>query len=564
MFVGLLNLLVLIGIVVLIVRAVGKGRAQTGESVGVLIRRLFQYLAMLAALALVGFGLAGVLEALFVSAEGVTDETDLIARSVAFLVVGVPVYVGLALYTRSRLRDDPEESRSFGWAAYLTGALVGSLVASIISAASLLGEALAGDGLATASLIGLVIWGLGWISHRWAADRFGDPDKMWVEHLIGSFTGLSVALASGAVSLGIASSWAYDSVFDVPSIGGRWDDLAPAIAIVTVAAVVWGWYWLRVTRREARRPLWTAYVLLAGVLAGVLMSVAGAATALFFGLDWFLGDTSESASSYFEGIPAALAVLVVGGASWVYHRSVLGTRRTGVRSEIDRVYDYLLAAVGLAVGVGGVATLIAYGVRALAGVEITGSDGSAIAVALTLLIVGAPLWALHWRRVQREWRGDPAVVGLSMSRRIYLPVVVGVACGTALVGLIMTIYLAVQDLVEGTFGRGTLDTVAVPVALVLATAGVGWYHVRSLLGDRATLTPAPVHAVREVILVSEDGEALASAMSAAHYRIRRLHASAPPSFEDSVEAVLRVLDAETHERVVVVTTGDRFEVLPLD
>jgi hypothetical protein len=197
-------------------------------------------------------------------------------------------------------------------------------------------------------------------------------------------------------------------------------------------------------------------------------------------------------------------------------------------------------------------------------VEVTGSDGTAIAVALTLLIVGAPLWTLHWLRVQREWRGDPAVFGLSMSRRIYLPVVVGVACGTALVGLIMTIYLAVRDLVDGTFARGTLDTVAVPVALVLATAGVGWYHVRVLLGDRATLTPVPVHAVREVILVSEDGEALASAMSTAHYRIRRLHAAAPPSLEDSVEAVLRVLDAETHERVVVVTTGDRFEVLPLD
>jgi hypothetical protein len=387
---------------------------------------------------------------------------------------------------------------------------------------------------------------------------------MWVEHVIGSFAGLSVALASGAVALGIASSWAYVSIFDVPSIGGRWDDLAPAIAIATVAAVVWGWYWLLVTRHDARRPLWTAYLLLAGVLTGVLMSVSGAATALFFGLDWFLGDTAESASSYFEAIPAALAILAVGAASWTYHRSVLGTRRTGIRTEIDRVYDYLLAAVGLAVGVGGVATLIAYGVRALAGVEITGSDGSAIAVALTLLIVGAPLWALHWRRVQREWRGDPSVFGLSMSRRIYLPVVVGVACGTALVGLIMTVYLAVQDLVEGTFGRGTLDTVAVPVALVLATAGVGWYHVRVLLGDRVTLTPAPVHAVREVILVSEDGEALVSAMSAAHYRIRRLHASAPPSLEDSVEAVLRVLDAETHERVVIVTTGDRFEVLPLD
>lgn len=563
MFAGLLELLVLVGIVVLIVKAVEARREGPAESVGVLIRRGFQYVVMLIALGLSVFGLTGILEVVIDDLGGLTQDTDALARSVGFLVVGLPVLVGLALFTRTRLRSDPAEGRSFGWAFYLTVALVGSLVGVLSEASRLLSRALSGDGLLGVALVGLVTWGAVWVGHRFVADRFGDPSRMWVERLFGSFVGLSVGLASGAIALAMVMTRIYGSAVDLTADGRTWDDLAPSLSVFMVAFGVWAWYWLASARRDERRTLWTAYVLLAGVLSGVVMTVAGSATAVFFGFDWLFTNPGESAASFFEGVPAAIAVVIVGALSWTHHRMVLGSRIMGDRSEIDRIYDHILSAVGLSVMAGGIATLIAYAIRALAGVEITGSDGTVIAVAATLLVVGIPLWQHHWARLGREWRSDPATMSQSPSRRIYLPVVVGVSGLIAMISLTIFVSTLVESLLDGDGGTSTLDAVSIPLAIVAAAAVVAWYHTRALLADRGVVKDVEHHAVREVLLVSEDGEALASAISDAHFRVRRLHAAGPPTFTGSIDEVIAALEAESHERVMLVDDGERYEVVPL-
>jgi len=131
MFVGLLPLLVLIGIVVLVVRLASGQDEATGESAGVAVRRIFQYLVMLVTLVLSGVGLAGLFSEATMSAQQITRDTAAVARSISFLVVGLPAFIALAFYTRRRLREDPAEVRSAGWAIYLTLVLFGSLVATV-------------------------------------------------------------------------------------------------------------------------------------------------------------------------------------------------------------------------------------------------------------------------------------------------------------------------------------------------------------------------------------------------------------------------------------------------
>ncbi len=560
---GFLPLLVLGGIVYLIVKAVGARRDGGPENSGILIRRMFQYAAMLVALGLSVFGITGVAEVIIDDLGGWTRDTDLLARSVAFLIVGLPVLVGLALFTRSRLRSDPAEGRSFGWAFYLTVALIGSLIGVVSEASRLLSHALTGDGLLGIALVGLVAWGAVWAGHRLIADRHGDASRMWGERILGSFVGLSVGLASGAIALAMVSTRIYDSAVDL-TVGGRtWDDLAPSLSTFLVAVGVWVWYWLAGARRDERRTLWTAYVLLAGVLSGVVMTVAGTATAVFFGFEWLFRSPDQSAASYFEGVPSALAVVVVGAVSWIHHRLVLGNRAMSDRSEIDRVYDHILSAVGLSVAAGGIATLIAYGIRAVAGVELTGPDGTVVAIASTLLLVGVPLWWRHWARLQKEWRSDPSTFSQSPSRRIYLPVVVGLSGLAAMISLTVSVYALVEGLLDGSAGATILDDVSIPLAIVAAAAAVAWYHTRALLADRGVVKDVEHHALREVLLVSENGEALASAISDAHFRVRRLHAAGPPTFTGSIEEVIDALEAETHERVMLVADGERYEVVPL-
>ena len=115
---GLVQLGIMGGIVFLIVKAVSGHKKTSTESAGVHIRRFFVYLLMLAMLILVGLGIAGLIDAVLPTAGVITDSSAAAARSISFVVVGLPIYSGLALYTARRLASDPNEKRSAGWAFY--------------------------------------------------------------------------------------------------------------------------------------------------------------------------------------------------------------------------------------------------------------------------------------------------------------------------------------------------------------------------------------------------------------------------------------------------------------
>ncbi|MGB5566842.1 MAG: DUF5671 domain-containing protein, partial [Acidimicrobiia bacterium] len=101
-FFALLPLLVLLGIVVLIVRAIdGRDRA-TADGEGIAARRMFRYLMMLLTLVLSCVGLAGLVDAAATSAQQITTDTAAVALSIAFVVVAAPAFIVLAMFTRRR------------------------------------------------------------------------------------------------------------------------------------------------------------------------------------------------------------------------------------------------------------------------------------------------------------------------------------------------------------------------------------------------------------------------------------------------------------------------------
>ena len=566
MFVGLLPLLVLIGVVVLVVRLAGGNNPTSGESAGVAVRRIFQYLVLVVALVLSCVGLAGVFSEALMSGEQITRDTAGVARSISFLLVGVPAFVALALYTRRRLRDDAAEVRSAGWAVYLTLVLFGSLVASVALLITLFGDLLVGDGVDGAVLVNTVIWGTVWAAHWRIATRDEYAPDLWFEHILGSFVGLATMLVAGAVAAASVLVVIYDAVFDVAVTGPTAEQIVRPLVAVAVGAAVWVWYWMRTALDDERTILWIAYVLFAGVLSGVILVVVGIGTAVFSALEWLVADPSGTAAAHFEVAPAALGVAAVGVATWVYHRSVLDAGPERARTDVDRLYDYLLAAAGLAVTAGGIVTLITYALWAVVGIEITGSDRGVIAVALTLLIVGAPLWGVYWARAQRARTHHETDEAQAAIRRIYVFGVLGISGLVALVSLIVLVYLFVQALLDGTVGAEMLDAMAVPVALLATTGATAWYHFTVMRDDRDA-TPTPVKStVREVILITEDGAELANALRAADMRVRTFPAAAPAEEVASIDEVLAALSSETHEHVVVLERAEDggFEVIPLD
>lgn len=565
---SVIQLAIVVGIIVLIVRLVAKRDGVTSEGAGVFIRRFFQYMVMLGMLLLAGIGLVGLIDAAAAAAAQVTQDSAAVARAIAFVVVGLPVYVGLAIYTARRLRDDPREQQSLGWAFYLTIVLFGSLVAAMSLITALLGDLLDEREIDRTVLINAVIWAAVWAGHWWVAQRKGVPQRMQIHLLVGSAAGLVAVVSGAGAGLAAVLQQIYDSLFVSSVIDAGIEAILRPLIVLVVGGPVWWWYWFRHAHHSGRTPWWLAYVLLLGILGGVVAVVTGAGFMLFGVLQWTFGDPSAtSAAAHFGFLPGALGAVAVGGASWAYHRIVLGDRAQRERTELDRVYDYLLSGAGLLVAAAGLVTLVTVALDAVGGREIASSaSGNAIAAAITLLVIGGPLWWRYWSTIRRHRETNPQGELRSVTRRIYLFLLFGATGIVAVINLIILVFILFEDILDGTFGSTTISSAAVPIALLLTVSAIAWYHFAVFREDRTAAPDEERPALWEVILVCTDGEQLAAAINAhTGASVRSLRVVAGPTAAGTIDDLLEVLRTEKHQRVVVVAgRDDGYVVMPIE
>lgn len=514
---SLIQLAVMVGIVVLIVKAVGGRRKTSTESVGVLIRRVFVYTLMLSMLLLLGIGIGGLIEAALPNSGEITDSSTDAALSIAFVIVALPVYAGLCVYTARRLQTDSNEQSSTGWAFYLTVALIGSLIAAMALVGSALSEVAGGEAPERTTIINATIWIAVWVAHWMVSQRF-EPRNSQLHLLAGSSIGLIWA-SVGALATAIAVlSTIYDELFATSLTGNDLSDLLRPAAVLAVGLPTWWWYWARHSRGAARTSLWHAYVLLVGVMGGVVTVIVGGGILVFSVLDWFLGDVSTSAAAHFDTVPGAVAALFVGSAVWAYHAHVLGDRESRVRDEIGRVYDYLLSAAGLLVATSGVAVLLGAALKSLSSQgSVATSDGDILPTALTLLVVGVPLWWRYWSTIQRYRRSDPKGELTSITRRIYIVGLFGIAAIVAVISLIVIVFIVVEDVLDGAVGWITVSDTAIAIALLITAGAIAWYHFVVFREDREALGPdAHIDEVPEdeqLVLPGDLEEAVAALMA---------------------------------------------------
>lgn len=562
--VSLIQLAVFVGIIVFVVKLVTKKGSSSAEGSGISIRRFFQYSIMLVMLVVAAFGVIGIIDAVASAASAVTRDTAAIARSISFVVVGLPVYGGLAIYTRRLLTTTPAESRSLGWIAYLTFALVGSLIFVMSFAIAFLGELLTDGDFETMSFISTLVWGGVWAAHWWTAGGTAGEDRMQFHLLAGSTAGLVTFAIGAGVAIAAALGEFYDAALSVTAIDSGVEAIARGVVLFVIGAIVWFFYWIGHARGTTRSMLWLTYVLLVGVLGGVITAVVGAGTLLFGALDWLIGDVGPTAASvHFAFVSGAVAALAVGAGSWGYHRAVLGSRTSSDRTEVERVYDYLLSGAGLLVAAGGLGTLITVGLDALGSQPIADSGGSVNAVAITLLIVGVPLWWRHWSSIRRFRGTQPDAEVTSITRRVYLFLLFGATGLTAVISLIVLVFIVVEDLLEGDLGSVTINSIAVPLSLIITAGAVAWYHFAVFREDRAIVPHEEIPTLREIIVIGTDDDVAAIA-SETGIRVQRLRVVGDPAQEETLAGVLAALEAETHSRVVVIAEDGRYRLLPVE
>lgn len=520
MVLGLLSsLLFIIVPIALVVWAVRRAGARSGSGTDSRsIRRFFQYLLLYALLIVAAAGLSGLLGLLSAEPSLAGDDSTALARALTFTVFGLPIFALLAAWSRRRLAQDADEARSLGWTLYATAAPLTALIVAMTALQTVVSSALTGERFAWAALSRFVVWTTIWLAHWVLARRTLASDRQQGHLVLGALIGLGTSIGGLVWLLGVSlDALLLERTADVLVQQDR--PLAGAAATVVVGVPVWIRYWLRGYANSQRNPLWFGYVLPVGVGGSLVLTVVGASTALYEVLVWVIGDPSANqAAQHFAGTPTAVAAVVVGAASWWYHRQVL-LAAAPERTETTRVYEYLMAGIALLAAAVGVALVIVALIESLVGpaaVELGTSVVNSLLAAVTLLLVGGPLWWAFWSRIGRATRTDDDAELASPTRRIYLFVLFGLGGVVAVVAVLVAAYLAIQGALEGGFGSAEVRAIRVPVAILLATGAISGYHWTVYRADRAALpAPSPARQLgpRYILLVGAADDGVGAAVA---------------------------------------------------
>lgn len=146
--------------------------------------------------------------------------------------------------------------------------------------------------------------------------------------------------------------------------------------------------------------------------------------------------------------------------------------------HLSITFKYIMSAVGLIALVPGLMALLMALLDPLVNDNLFASNNEQeefLAVALTMIIVGAPLWSVFWWRVLHA---DPR----SLVRRIYLFVALIALGGTWLFTLVALLAAVLTEILGQ--GSGFLDDTLVPgLSIVIPAAAFFAYHVIILRED---------------------------------------------------------------------------------
>lgn len=487
-----------------------------------------------------------------------------LALGLSLTVVAGPVWVGLWLAARRRLTADPQERHSAAWSTYVVGACTVALIVAFVNLAQVGAWLLAIEEFRASALAGGLVWGATWAGHTWLLERSPvaptGPLRV-LTPLAGSAVGL-VALTVGTI--GIASyalTQAYRALTGPALVeAATTEQLRQSLVVALLATAVWWWHWLLRALRASRTTAWHVYVLVLGVLGGAVLAVVATTVIGQTGLQWLIGDPAATrAATHFTVAPTAVAVLLVGGTVWWYHDRVLRRGPDPLTGAPLRVYQYMIAGVGLVAATSGVTVLLVAAIQAVGPTPLAAGDpgGGDAAAGLPLTAIGVPLWGVLWRRAQQRVRaGDPADLH-GAPRRVYLFATLGVTGLTAAGGLVAVLFVVLRDLLETSLDATIVNELRVALALVISCGAVFTYHWTVVRHDRAIAPATPRPRARRILLVCSDGKALADDVARrTGATVRCLHRLDVQTAEFDPGAVADAILASPYERLVVTIDRD--------
>lgn len=552
------------------------------------IRRLYFYGVAFIALMVGASGATSLLSALLRLATGNLllepgrTFQEQVSLALALLVVGWPLWGIHWLRAQYHTRRLPQEAGAVVRKLYLYAVLGFGAGAVFVNAVTLLGEVFGRlEGLSPLSWI--AVWGGLWAYH-WGVERRerqpsegGRTIRRWYVYLTSAY---SLGALGGGVGFILATllSRAYDALLAMPYLyraGPLWSTgMREAVSLSLVGGLWWGFHWLIVAREDSGSLLRQVYLYLFTFLAGVVTAVAATALLLHAVLAWALGVPTIPTVQHFRRVPQVFPALLVGVGMLVYHWRVVQGEAAGLAERLGgarRAFGYLLSALGLATLIGGLALLLGLllglgvpGVR----MPLVGQEPwrGVLALALTLVAVGAPLWAGNWWRMQGRALREGGEERTALARRIFLYGVLGVLALLILGSAVAFLASLLREIWVGGVSGEVLAAGRWPLGTVLASLAFLPYYWQVLREDqRAGAEGAPGRKTITLV-ISEKGKGFQAHLEQALGM--RLHVvwvvngegEPPPLPPEGWEALLSQIRATPTQRVLVIATGGALRV----
>jgi hypothetical protein len=260
-------------------------------------------------------------------------------------------------------------------------------------------------------------------------------------------------------------------------------------------------------------------------LGGVITVVTTAAMVVNAVVTWLLG-AGWAFGDFLRQIGGPLSIGVPLGLVWAYYgywlnRHIQAAGDPVRQSALKRLYNYILAFIGLTVAFVGVATLFAFVIDMITGTAILMSESTrgTLATSLSSLLVGLPLWLVTWRPMQAEAlargeMGDHA--RRSILRKIYLYLVLFASVIGGMAAAVGLVYQLIRALLTGDPGSNFVNDILNLMQLLVLFGVLLLYHLSVLRQDGAAT--ADVLAEKQgqySVLLVDSGDGFADSVRAA-------------------------------------------------
>ena len=472
-------LLVMIAIVVLVVRKISNKGLSTNPNAQP-VRLFFQYALTLGLFVTFIVGLAGLLGKLLGGSKDVVTDQSSLASNLAFVVVSGPLLAWLLLWLKKSIARNPLEAAGFIPTFFATIAAVISLLVFMSSAIAVSYNLIDGAPAVGYTSARAIVWGIALIAVLWASNVVIPENDFRIQYFVGSLITAIVAIV-GLIKVlaNLISAIISQPIFlgaQSPALISTRDNSLDGFGTLVIAAALWFYYWIKKANTKANDKTWISYVLVAGVGGGLVLAITSLTVTIYQVLVWFIGvPASQVLSEHFDGIPASAASAIVGSLAWWYHKSLLPL--DSQRSETQRIYEYVVAAISLMASTVGISIIIVAIFEAFTSSVIVGDDAiNTLLGAVIVILVSGPVWVRFWSRIQSFAKTSDQEESTSPIRRIYLFLLFGVGGITAIVSLITVAFQIFNGILSSTLGNATLNEMRFALGILISTGIVAGYH----------------------------------------------------------------------------------------